>query len=102
MDWEEKMPTLKHVVPAAACLGMAALAIAVLAGGNRAATRPHVGRQGQGQTHQVQTNQVQPNQGSREQVLKAYANLPLTFVENRGQTDSRVRYSAQGSGYAFY
>ncbi|HXB68574.1 MAG TPA: SBBP repeat-containing protein [Candidatus Acidoferrales bacterium] len=84
------MQTLKHVIPAAACVGMAALAIAVLAGGNRGATRLHAARQ------------EPAHQGSREQVLKAYANLPLTFVENRGQTDSRVRYSAQGSGYAFY
>ena len=30
------------------------------------------------------------------------ANLPLTFVENRGQTDARVRYYAQGPRYAFY
>jgi hypothetical protein len=52
---------------------------------NPSLTRPHAARQ-----------------GSREQVLKAYANLPLTFVENRGQTDSRVSYYAQGSGYAFY
>ena len=29
-------------------------------------------------------------------------NLPLTFVENRGQTDARVRYYAQGPRYAFY
>ena len=28
----------------------------------------------------------------RERVLAAYANLPLTFVENRGQTDVRVRF----------
>ena len=28
--------------------------------------------------------------------------LPVTFVENRGQLDSRVRYSAHGSRYAFF
>src|SRR6266851_2921005 len=43
-----------------------------------------------------------PLEGSREQILKAHANLPLAFVENRGQTDTRVRYYAQGSRYAFY
>ena len=48
-----------------------------------------------------QTNN-RTGQESREQVLKAYADLPLTFVENRGQTDGRVRYYAQGSRYAFY
>src|SRR5947209_851843 len=40
--------------------------------------------------------------GSREQIQNAYANLPLAFVENQGQTDTRVRYYAQGSRYAFY
>ena len=57
--------------------------------------RPQVDRHGntcQGQTHQ----------GSNEQALKSYANLPLTFVENRGQTDARVRYYANGPRYAFY
>ena len=28
--------------------------------------------------------------------------LPLTFVENRGQTDPRVRFHAQGPGHAFF
>src|SRR5207248_10976390 len=32
----------------------------------------------------------------------ALAKLPIAFVENRGQTDARVRYYAQGSRYAFY
>ena len=39
----------------------------------------------------------------RERVLAAaYAGLPLTFVENRGQADERVRFHAQGAGHAFY
>lgn len=37
----------------------------------------------------------------RESILRAYANLPLAFVENRGQTDGRVHYYAHGPGYAF-
>jgi hypothetical protein len=32
----------------------------------------------------------------------ALGNLPLTFVANRGQSDARVQYVAQGLGYAFY
>ncbi len=40
--------------------------------------------------------------GSHEQLLNAYANLPVAFVENRGQIDERVRYYAQGPRYAFY
>ncbi len=40
--------------------------------------------------------------GSHDQLLNAYANLPVAFVENRGQIDERVRYYAQGPRYAFY
>jgi hypothetical protein len=36
------------------------------------------------------------------QILNAYANLPLAFVENHGQTDARVRFYAQGPRYAFH
>jgi hypothetical protein len=36
------------------------------------------------------------------EVLKSYANLPVSFIENRGQIDARVRYYAQGPRYAFY
>ena len=39
---------------------------------------------------------------NHRQVLKAYAGLPLAFVENRGQTDSAVRFYAEGSRYAFH
>ena len=39
---------------------------------------------------------------SHQQILHAYANLPLAFVENRGQVDPRVRYHAQGRNFAFY
>ena len=37
-----------------------------------------------------------PSDPSR--ALAAYGQLPLTFVENRGQTDKRVRFLAQGAG----
>jgi hypothetical protein len=42
--------------------------------------------------------------GSAEEKLLsgAFADLPLTFVENLGQTDAQVRYHAQGSDYAFF
>jgi hypothetical protein len=33
---------------------------------------------------------------------RAFAALPLAFVENQGQTDPRVRYYALGSHYAFF
>lgn len=35
-------------------------------------------------------------------VQNAWSRLPVTFVENRGQTDSQVRYFARGSHYAFF
>jgi hypothetical protein len=38
----------------------------------------------------------------RQQAANAYAKLPVSFVENRGQTDARARYYAQGNGYAFF
>src|SRR6266540_5951978 len=34
--------------------------------------------------------------------LEAYGKLPLVFVPNVGQTDARVRYSAQAPGAGFY
>src|SRR6185436_10902492 len=43
-----------------------------------------------------------PTRGGLGQVQGVHGRLPLSFVENRGQTDSRVRFSAQGSRYAFH
>ncbi|HEX6683413.1 MAG TPA: SBBP repeat-containing protein [Candidatus Limnocylindrales bacterium] len=36
------------------------------------------------------------------QVAEAYAKLPLTFVENLGQADERVRYLTHGTRYGFF
>ncbi len=36
------------------------------------------------------------------QAQSAWTRLPIAFAENRGQTDSRVRYFARGSRYAFF
>src|SRR5258705_4466173 len=38
---------------------------------------------------------------THDRLLSAYAQLPVAFVENRGQTDARVRYYARGNGFAF-
>lgn len=38
----------------------------------------------------------------RDAVLQAHANLPLAFVRNRGQTDARVQFYAQGPDFAFH
>ncbi len=39
---------------------------------------------------------------SQTEALRAYAKLPLAFVENRGQTDARVKFYAQAAHAAFY
>ena len=38
----------------------------------------------------------------RARVLKDFARSPLSFEENRGQTDPRVRYLTRGKGYTLY
>ena len=38
----------------------------------------------------------------QQQLAAAFAKLPVTFTENRGQTDYRVRYYAQGSQFGFF
>jgi hypothetical protein len=37
-----------------------------------------------------------------ERAQTAFAQLPLTFIENRGQADGRVRFMVQGPGQAVY
>jgi hypothetical protein len=39
---------------------------------------------------------------STSEARAAYGKLPLSFVPNRGQTDARVRYSAQAPGLGFF
>lgn len=39
---------------------------------------------------------------SKKEARAAYGTLPLAFVPNAGQTDARVRYSAQAGGASFY
>ena len=34
--------------------------------------------------------------------LRGYGTLPLSFEENRGQTDARVKFVARGNGYALF
>ncbi len=46
---------------------------------------------------------AQPGIESREREYKAtYAQLPMRFEQNAGQTDARVRYMARGAGYSLY
>ncbi|MBA3620109.1 MAG: SBBP repeat-containing protein [Acidothermales bacterium] len=46
--------------------------------------------------------QSEPTSAQREQAAAAYGRLPLSFEQNRGQTDPRVRYMARGSGYSLF
>ena len=43
-----------------------------------------------------------PQIGQAAKPQKAFAAMPLAFVQNRGQTDVRVRYYALGNHYAFF
>ena len=40
--------------------------------------------------------------GTEQKAFETYGKLPLAFVPNAGQTDPRVRYSAQAGGASFY
>ena len=39
---------------------------------------------------------------AQARLLSSYGKLPLTFEQNLGQTDSRVRFLAHGNGYALF
>ncbi|HMJ00983.1 MAG TPA: hypothetical protein VK488_14195 [Gaiellaceae bacterium] len=41
-------------------------------------------------------------QARKQQALAAYRKLPLAFTANTGQSDARVRYSAQGVGFSVF
>ena len=73
----------------AAGLGLATVAIAVGTSGRPDAVRAAA---------PAHTPAVATSPAVRQQQLaSAFAKLPVTFTENRGQTDARVRYYAQGS-----
>ena len=39
---------------------------------------------------------------ARGRVQASYANLPLAFERNQGQTDAQVQYLARGNGYTLF
>jgi hypothetical protein len=43
-----------------------------------------------------------PSSPMKRHAFAAYGKLPLAFVSNAGQTEARVRYSAQGAGYSVF
>ena len=54
----------------------------------------------------VAAQQIPPalhhNQSSNQRVQANYANLPLTFEANQGQTDLRARFLSKSAGYSVY
>lgn len=50
----------------------------------------------------VPAPQLMPSASQRQQAFSAFGNLPLAFIENRGQIDSRVRYYAQRGSFGVY
>src|SRR5207247_4056573 len=97
---EPIMRRIQQVVRAAAGLVVVAGAVALWTSDHPASKRPGPNR------HPRVAERAAPAlaafDGNHAQVLNAYANLPVAFIENRGQTDNRVRYYAQGSRYGFY
>jgi hypothetical protein len=51
--------------------------------------------------HQSLSSSAGP-ESPREEPAAAYADLPLAFTTNAGQTDERARFVAQGAGYSFF
>jgi hypothetical protein len=53
---------------------------------------------------QASSKKARPSTASatKQQGLAAYGKLPLAFTANAGQSDARVRYSAQGAGFAVF
>ena len=43
-----------------------------------------------------------PPGSPRAQLLRNYGDLPLSFEQNQGQADSRVRFLSRGNGYALF
>jgi len=44
-------------------------------------------------------NLHQASEEVKARALASYTQLPLSFEENRGQADSRVRFLSRGNGY---
>ena len=43
-----------------------------------------------------------PDAGKNAQVVSAYGKLPLSFIQNDGQVDKKVKFYEKGSGHATY
>jgi hypothetical protein len=76
--------------------GIAAVAIVLATAGPTAIRTPGLG--GGAVAYGAPAPQTKPS----TEPQKAFAAMPLAFVQNRGQTDARVRYYALGNHYAFF
>ena len=87
---------IRTVGALSAVLVFLAVAVAVVA---RSDAQPVDGRSviAEGGSDTAGTDEI-----SERRLLDAYAGLPLSFVKNRGQTDGRVRYVANGARYGFF
>jgi hypothetical protein len=47
-------------------------------------------------------DRTHPVAAPRSGAPDVYGRMPVAFVANRGQSDARVRYAAQGAGYGFF
>ena len=45
---------------------------------------------------------LSPDETTQTRVVEAYAELPLSFEANEGQTDSQVKFTSRGSGYSVF
>jgi hypothetical protein len=79
---------------AAGALGLATAGIAVGAKGSSSSSLQVTVRSAEGA--------VPALSASQQQAADDYARLPVSFVEDQGQTDARVRYLAQGHGFRFF
>ena len=87
------MRRTQRVAGAMLCAGIAAAAIAMATAGSTGARTLDVA--GGAVAYGAQAPQATSAQS-------AFAAMPLAFVQNRGQTDARVRYYALGNHYAFF
>ncbi len=89
----------KRLKFATAGLGISALMLGWALPGQ---TATQAADRGEGAAHGYQTSRVDPQHQRFAALQKAYAAMPLAFVENRRQTDPRVKYYAVGNHYAFF
>src|SRR5262245_17495745 len=88
------------------CTLLALAALSLHCAGDRGDARPKPSAAPAGKPAQARARIADAAVASRparaERARAAYERLPLAFVENRGQEDRRVRFSAQGDRFAFH